>query len=188
MTKARDLANGGFGLVLIKPSSVVGGTDNGKGTVSFSAASPVSLNDVFSARYDNYRIVIALTDSSATTNVFFRFRVSGSDNSNASYNYMFDGYTQGGGSVPFTAAGATQLNLYQRTSSDKTTASDLTCILPFATATTLLMGPTTAENTVNFYSGSWGGNFDTTTSFTGFTLIGESGTLTGTVSVYGINK
>ncbi len=27
MTKARDLANGGFGLVLVKPSSVVGGTD-----------------------------------------------------------------------------------------------------------------------------------------------------------------
>ncbi len=31
MTKARDLANGGFGLVLVKPSSVVNGTDNGKG-------------------------------------------------------------------------------------------------------------------------------------------------------------
>ncbi len=36
MTKARDLANGGFGLVLMKPSSVVNGTDNGKGTVSFT--------------------------------------------------------------------------------------------------------------------------------------------------------
>jgi len=47
MTKARDLANGGFGLVLIKPSSVVNGTDNGKGTVSFSGVTSVSLNDVF---------------------------------------------------------------------------------------------------------------------------------------------
>jgi hypothetical protein len=43
MTKARDLANGGFGLVLIKPSSVVNGTDNGKGTVSFSGVTSVSL-------------------------------------------------------------------------------------------------------------------------------------------------
>jgi hypothetical protein len=188
LTKARDLANGGFGLVLIKPSTVVNGTDNGKGTVSFSAASPVSLNGVFSATYDNYRIVIALTDSSATTNVFFRFRVSGSDNSSAYYNYMFNGYTQGGGSVPFTAAGATQLNLYQRTSADKNTASDLTCILPFASATTILTGSTTSENTTNFYTGNWGGNYDQTTSFTGFSLIGESGTLTGTVSVYGYNK
>jgi hypothetical protein len=158
-------------------------------TTSFSGVSSQSINDVFSATYDNYRIIIALTDSSVLTNVFFRFRVSGSDNSNASYNYMFDGYTQGGGSVPFTAAGATQLNLYQRTASGtKTTASDLTCILPFATATTLLMGPTTAENNANFYSGSWGGNFDVTTSFTGFSVIGESGTLTGSISVYGINK
>ncbi len=58
MTKARDLANGGFGLVLVKPSSVVNGTDNGKGTVSFSAQSTVSLNDVFSSTYMNYKIII----------------------------------------------------------------------------------------------------------------------------------
>jgi hypothetical protein len=49
MTKARDNANGGFGLVLVKPSSVVNGTDNGKGTVSFSAASTVSLNGYLQA-------------------------------------------------------------------------------------------------------------------------------------------
>ncbi len=55
MTKARDLANGGFGLVLIKPSSVVNGTDNGKGTVSFSGVTSVSLNDVFNATYTNYK-------------------------------------------------------------------------------------------------------------------------------------
>ncbi len=58
MTKARDLANGGFGLVLVKPFSVVGGTDNGKGTVSFSGATTVSLNDVFSSTYMNYKIII----------------------------------------------------------------------------------------------------------------------------------
>jgi len=65
MTKARDLANGGFGLVLVKPSSVVNGTDNGKGTVSFSAVGSVSLNNVFSSTYDNYRIMITLGKSSS---------------------------------------------------------------------------------------------------------------------------
>jgi hypothetical protein len=49
MTKARDNANGGFGLVLVKPSTVVNGTDNGKGTVSFSGASTVSLNGCFNS-------------------------------------------------------------------------------------------------------------------------------------------
>ena len=58
MTKARDLANGGFGLVLIKPSTVVNGTDNGKGTVSFTTASSVSLNDVFNSTYTNYKIIL----------------------------------------------------------------------------------------------------------------------------------
>jgi len=73
MTKARDLANGGFGLVLVKPSSVVGGTDNGKGTVSFSAASSVSLNDVFSATYKNYKIIF--TGTGANDDLKLRLRV-----------------------------------------------------------------------------------------------------------------
>jgi hypothetical protein len=75
MTKARDNANGGFGLVLMKPSSVVNGTDNGKGTVSFSAASSVSLNDVFSSTYDNYRILCRFTDTaSGGSNIDFEIR------------------------------------------------------------------------------------------------------------------
>jgi hypothetical protein len=60
MTKARDNANGGFGLVLVKPSTVVNGTDNGKGTVSFSGASSVSLNDVFSWKYDRLNFGLRL--------------------------------------------------------------------------------------------------------------------------------
>ena len=49
------------GLVQLMPGSVAVGsgssTVNGNGQVSFSGASSVSFNDVFSATYDNYKII-----------------------------------------------------------------------------------------------------------------------------------
>ena len=92
MTKARDLANGGFGLVLIKPSSVVNGTDNGKGTVSFSGASSVSLNGVFSSTYKNYRISfdnITMPTGAGATDLLLRLRAGGS---NTTTNYTGAGF------------------------------------------------------------------------------------------------
>jgi hypothetical protein len=44
----------------------------------------------------------------------------------------------------------------------------------------------TAAGVGNFYGHS--GLFNATTSFDGFTLLAESGTMTGSVSVYGFNK
>jgi hypothetical protein len=88
LTKARDNANGGFGLVLMKPSTVVNGTDNGKGTVSFSAATSVSLNDVFSSTYDHYRVVL----DAVGLDVDFRFRLRASGSDNTTSNYWFGGY------------------------------------------------------------------------------------------------
>jgi hypothetical protein len=46
------------GLRLITPTSVTGGTIGTTGAVTFSGASSVSLNGVFSSAYDNYRIVM----------------------------------------------------------------------------------------------------------------------------------
>ena len=47
-------------------------------TTTFSAVSSQSVNDVFSATYDNYKIVCQFS-SSADQEVFFRLRASGSD-------------------------------------------------------------------------------------------------------------
>ena len=157
-------------------------------TTSFSAVSSQSFNDVFSATYTNYKIVLNINTSSVLTNVFFRYRVSGADNSTGNYYYMFNGYSHTGGAVPFTATGATQHNLGQK---DGGTAmnSELNIYNPFSsTVRSNISGSMTTGNTTVFYTGAWGGAFNSATSFTGFTLIGESGTLTGTVSIYGVNK
>ena len=193
MTKARDLANGGFGLVLVKPSTVVGGTDNGKGTVSFSGASSVSLNDVFNSTYTNYKIILNdITPPGPGAQIFFRMRVGGSDNSTAG-NYMWAEIgleTDGGSSSNSGGAAATFFNIDFNDSANGISAA-FDIYTPFVTSdVTRYTGISQSHRTD--YTNSWfrskGGNMSVTTSYTGFTIVCSSGNMSGSVSVYGYNK
>ena len=190
MTKARDLANGGFGLVLMKPSSVVNGTDNGKGTVTIgSAVSSVSLNDVFNSTYKNYKIKYTTNAFSAAGNFNFRLRVSNSDNSSSNYKFH---QVDGQGASPwwdgFTATADTKWTFHRYTRPDGVNG-EIEVYQPYETSYT----GATARSTTNNYSISQGAEFSgtitVTTSYTGFTLFPETGTMTGgTISVYGYNN
>lgn len=187
MTKARDLANGGFGLVLIKPSSVVNGTDNGKGTVSFSAASTVSLNDVFSTTYDNYRVVCRYT-TTATGEIKLRFRVSGSDNTTSNYGDVT--FLVNNGTTRTQNVLASSSLIVNATDSTNEKSFSIDIVQPFTAVRTQFTGTYTGigGDVTGDQVGLTGGGFDATTSFTGFTLIPNAGTFTGTISVYGYNN
>lgn len=191
MTKARDLANGGFGLVLIKPSSVVGGTDNGKGTVTFSAASSVSLNDVFNNTYENYQVVIRLTAAGADlSGVLFRFRVSGSDNTTSNYNKIAWYAGSDNSSGLNNSINATSYSLGTMDTSTPTMQThQLLISLPYATDYTTITNPsTTRASSGTHYTNIESVYFNATTSFTGFSIFPNTSTITGSVSVYGYNK
>ena len=190
MTKARDLANGGFGLVLIKPSTVVNGTDNGKGTVSFSGQTSVSLNDVFNTTYDNYKIVINSKSDASAGDVSFRLRASGSDNSSAIYGSAVrygssgsgSGFIQVGNTITSTTIGYLTAGLYS--------TQNVKINRPFETIPTnwsseQMRTESAANGTTEYrYGGhSHGANY----SATGFTII-FTNSATGTISVYGHNK
>lgn len=188
MTKARDLANGGFGLVLIKPSTVVGGTDNGKGTVSFSAASSVSLNDVFNSTYTNYKIVLQL-DSSATTEINMRLRVGGSDASGASYSraaYLIR--NTGTLATYFCSGGGTSWVVTTNYAAEDASSVAVDLFEPFLAKKTRLVGLAHAADGTSYF-GVWNASsYQASTSFTGFSFFPGTGNITGTVSVYGYNK
>jgi len=191
MTKARDLANGGFGLVLVKPSSVVNGTDNGKGTVSFSAASSVSLNNVFSSTYDNYRIMITISTSSNNDgNQFIRMRNAGSDKSTNTYVYSSWIKAGSGSDLSFTSSTNSYVKLGAQDNVEKGGQSYcIDIVSPFLSQFTRMNCNVTMQND----AGAWAGGVVSglqfeNTSFDGFTWHTENGTITGTVSVYGYNK
>jgi hypothetical protein len=194
MTRSRQTADWGSraGLAKIVPSSVAVGSGTGSasalGTVTFSGCSSVSLNDVFSSTYTNYRIAINLT-SAAASQVLMRMRVSGADNTTSNYTaalyYLRSNISQANG-AGFTGPA----NSFAIATDGNVTSyeSIIEIFEPFETQVT-------KATQLGFYSGYsprqdygiFGGIvFDGTTSFTGFTLLSNS-TITGTVSVYGYN-
>ena len=82
------------GLKLLVPGSIAVGSGSGSvstsGTISLTASSSVSINDVFSASYDNYlvKITIKIVGGSGG-DINLRMRVSGTDNSSANYNEQY---------------------------------------------------------------------------------------------------
>jgi hypothetical protein len=147
------------------------------GTTTFSSASTVNVNDVFSASFKSYRIKFQLTTQANPT---MRFRVAGADNSSALYHYthLYSDSSGNSGAVTY-AANATSI---------ATRAGFYEFILqnPFESVITGAYGTFIATYGSINTAGTFGANFNNTTSFTGFSLLGTA--LTGTVSVYGIKE
>ena len=156
-------------------------------TTSFSAVSSQSINDVFSATYDNYRILLRITSGSTNLGVRLRWRVSGSDASGASdYRNVVTGNASSGSSQ-----NGTSLLSYVDVGGANSTDG---CITDF-----VVRNPNVAEKTFSISMGTYA--YSTTyyniltsgvhllsTAYTGFTLSTDTGTMTGSVSVYGFNK
>lgn len=152
-----------------------------------------NISSCFSSDYANYRVLVTnLNNASATLRALtLRFRTT-SDDTTASYNSGSFGVF--GAGTAFASAASNQTSAALGSLSAQPTgnaASGITIdILSPNTATgttytgTLL---TYQADTASFVYRSIGGNITTTTQYTGFSLIGVTDALSGTVQVYGYN-
>ncbi len=177
------------GMKLIVPTSVAVGSGSGsvgtQGTVTFSGASSVSLNNVFSSTYKDY--VIQLNFTGSTDNTFcMRLRNGTTDNSSANY-YSVGIYQTIAASTPTGGSiGGPATYWWTGESRNGLQQSNVIHIhQPFDTAYTTMnqqqiyAGSVTAGQVLSTSSMS------VTTSYTSFTLFPLTGTVTGTVSIYG---
>jgi len=172
------------GLVPVVPTSVaVGsgtGTANANGQVTFTTASSVSLNGVFSATYKNYLIVFNEDTSSTTAAITFRMRLAGTDNSTAS-SYVTQWIRAT--STTVSAAKDTLSNGQLDVSAGIQTFASLTVFNP------ALASPTYFTNLANTQTNTYveisALTHTVSTAYDGISFICASGTFTGTVSVYG---
>ena len=152
-------------------------------TTSFNGVSTQTFNDVFSTTYDNYKIVIKGTNAGQVA-ASFRLRVSGTDASGANYTF------QSIQADSTTVAGVKQ--------SSVTSADFVNLASVMSNAETTLFSPFLAEET-SYISNSafnvsgarnyqFAGSHSLATSYTGITIIAASGTMTGTMSIYGFTK
>jgi hypothetical protein len=182
------------GLVPIVPSSVAVGSGTGtasaNGQVTFTTASSVSLNGVFTSSYRNYRIVFNTTAASGTGTITIRLRASGSDITAASYltqtlegngnNTPTNGIVTGQTSWPYMSLGS---------NADSVNAFVWDLFNPQATAYT-----TGVAINGNVDSGSASRIilrnyvYQVTTSADGLSFIMSANNFTGTVTIYGYNQ
>ena len=153
-------------------------------TTTFSAVASQSINDVFSATYTNYRLIVNASRDGASGVLLMRLRVGGVDNSSAEYNtnniYMTPPNATVNGA---SGSGATRFyvgEIYNNSKGEM--ISDLSN--PFVTDRTQYLYSSFA----NSYWTFGGGENTATTSYTGFTLVPLAGNISGSVSVYGYNK
>jgi hypothetical protein len=156
-------------------------------TTSFSAVSSQSINDVFSATYKNYLLLLNFTPTTNTT-LGIRLRASGSDLSTSHYSNAIRSVSQAS-----TSAGEAGNTNQTRATFGNIGGTyrhhlRLEFFEPFATeffAATLQANrgvDTGAGHEKSFYGGF---QYEQTTSATGVTFIVDAGTITGQISIYG---
>jgi hypothetical protein len=189
MTRSRQTADWGSraGLAKIVPSSVAVGSGTGSasttGTVTFSGASSVSLNNVFSSTYDNYQIVIETT-ASAGAYLNFRLRVGGVDASGSNYDWGFAMTSNLGSAFQLAGSSATSANICRPSATNRSMTSFTICNPAIARPTVLSGTVSYNDGATVGIGGGMGAAHSLSTAYDGFTII-HSGTVTGTVSVYG---
>jgi hypothetical protein len=164
------------------------GSANALGQVTFTGATTVSLENVFSSAYRNYRVILNVPASSAQTNVLIRFRSAGTDNSNNSY-YQYWTLKRISGTIQDNSGGpGTSFALFAKNNANT-----------YGTWTGDIMSPNVTSQVTTATGIGHGGDstnsynvfntvlFDATTSFDGISFISSAGTITGTVSVLGYN-
>jgi hypothetical protein len=156
------------------------------GSSSFTTSSSVSLNNCFSSTYENYVLSIRLTAASATSTISARMRASGTDASGGNYSWQ-DVSGFGGTAGAGNSSGQTAFNF----GTILNTAADRYGYR-FD-----LYGPQTATKTLGLYEGGYTNNggtvitnqiytvHDLSTSYDGITFYPSSGTITGSIRVFG---
>jgi hypothetical protein len=165
-------------------------------SASFASASAISFNNVFSASYTNYKIVITFSSITSTSfsPIKFAFRAAGSDFLGAStYSNLYQGYSS------FTS-GYTASSFFSNSFVYGPTAANL------ATGQNLVLeayGPATTTSRKEVVSQSYlignpGGTYTlshtgyntSASAFDGFSLLASSSSInyTGTIKIYGYSN
>ena len=153
-------------------------------TTTFSAVTSISVNNVFTSDYDNYKIKLVLdTQTASASQIRFRLRVAGADNSSAQYDYA--GWIVRYAGTNSVWAGSNQTSV-ELNFSDTQTAIDFDVHNPNRLTLTQLVNIGSIANNGE----SWFGNaqHDTATVFDGFTFFRSANNFTGSVSVFGYRK
>jgi hypothetical protein len=171
--------------------SITGGKNVGMvhiATTSFTAASSVVFNNVFTSDFANYVIKMKHTSSNTGSIVSFRLRAGGTDDSSSNYRYWGYNVLSASGVTSY-GNNATSVFVGSVTSASPVYAQHEIASPALAENTTgsTLVSRLDGSNRMDFYGL---GNIHTVnTAYDGFSMIAPGGqTITGTIRVYGLRN
>lgn len=174
------------GLKLIVPSSVAGTgvSVSASGKVSFTSATTISMNGIFSSTYDNYVIVMRHIHS-ANTSMALRLRNSGTDESGA---YYANQYIYADGTSVDGSRSTSQTSVRVGPTNTPITGNHIYLYGP------ALAQPTATRNVSagglsNAYILDYAGTQNQSTAYDGCSILSLSGTFnSGSLTVYGFSQ
>lgn len=157
-------------------------------TTSLSAVASQSFNDVFSATYDHYKIYFSFTPTN-TTFLRFRLRDAGADLTTSHYSNAFYAVANAGALI------ATAQNTNETSALPTGIIASgrhqyiIDIFEPFASETTgASMRGNRNDGSGNMKSLFGGFQYNQNTSADGCTLYVDAGTITGSVTIFGVKK
>lgn len=156
----------------------------------FTTASAVNINNCFSSTYQAYRIVSSISSPTSDCVFKIRLRVNGTD-STSSYFGTKISVNDSGTVGAYGDVNASALAMFSIDSANTGTVYSIftDLINPFATSvTTFFMNNNGVSNAGTFNAYIGGGYHNVSTSYDGFTIYPEAGTVSGTVRVYGMKN
>lgn len=178
----------GPGMVLINPTSIANssgtatlGTD---GQVSFSSISTVSMNGIFNADFDNYVANIHVTGASTNIGVSMRVRASGTDDSTSSSYTM---QQLAAASSTITGTRTTDNKGYWNEITATPSGAQLLIYGPYLTQPTAFRSITISQS-AEVQLRDYATIHNQSNSYDGLTLIGNGGTFSGTIQIYGVRS
>jgi hypothetical protein len=187
-TETDSIAAAAPGLRMVIPTSVAVGSGSGSvdaiGNVTFSGASSISINSCFTSTYDNYRIIIDYIPS-ASTGFVSRYRNT-SDETAASYGnavFFYRSNNTSGGEAANTSA---TYSYIMNQSANGYSALSIDVINPLKASYSLMhiLG-TLGISSTDVKSVFGQTMLANTSTYSGVTFYPLSGTITGTIRVYG---
>jgi hypothetical protein len=155
-------------------------------TTSFSAVSSVTINP-FTATFDDYKVVIKITAATAATDLLCQLSSGATPLTTASYDAAYMVKALGAGAFASAANTASTSWILSGVANTSTSADygayDFSN--PFAAKYKSFNGAATRQDGFVWVNG---GRNQTTTSYDGIKLAVASGSITGSVTVYGYNK
>ena len=158
------------------------------GGTSFSASSSQSLNNVFTSTYKNYLVVTNIDSSSTNLNIFYRMRASGTDSSASYYsNRLYNDLSAGGTSFGGQSVSNGANWHIQDANGSNAFGFTFNIFNPQeAKHTTFQAGSSGSQYGAVYYQSFTGGVHAVATAYDGITIFPSSGTITGSIRIYGI--